>query len=228
MFGGDGPQIKANAYGKWQYSKLENYYFKNERKKNRSKQQHLSKKRLAVKVCAKMARARLGHQSWGPTCSKVGSRQYDAETIESNRWPLSKWSNWVYYGNTFLDTAPSCILIRAQLVTLKLVCSIRGFCFFISERRRSNLLYEHVSPIKELPVYDMDLIYVSNLLTDLITALPLNETTPVTVAKFTDFVFALRKLSLSSMDSLWDVFYTCLPPTEYIDLFTKEQCEKSQ
>ncbi|XP_068740726.1 uncharacterized protein [Montipora capricornis] len=102
------------------------------------------------------------------------------------------------------------------------------FDYELGERRRSNLLYEHVSPIKELPVYDMDLIYLSNLLTDLITALPLNETTPVTVAKFTDFVFALRKLNLSSVDSLWNVFYTCLPPTEYIDLFTKEQCEKSQ
>ena len=102
------------------------------------------------------------------------------------------------------------------------------FFFNSTERRKSNLLYEYqdTSPLLKPPMVDFD--FISSLLDDLVVSLPLNETTPVTASKFTDLVFALRKANVTTLESLWQFNYACLPPTPSMDFLSREQCEKSQ
>ena len=102
------------------------------------------------------------------------------------------------------------------------------YIFNSTERRKSNLLYEYqdTSPLLKPPMVDFD--FASSLLDDLAVSLPLYETTPVTASKFTDLVFALRKAKLTTLESLWQFKYACLPPTPSMDFLSREQCEKLQ
>lgn len=102
-------------------------------------------------------------------------------------------------------------------------CSI----FYRSERRKTCLLYEHTVPeVDDEPVYEDNSQKVEAILEELITVLPINETKPITAAKFTSLVFAIRKLDVMALRNVWTQFYNCDEEADM--LYTERQCKKSQ
>ena len=98
--------------------------------------------------------------------------------------------------------------------------------FDSTERRTSNLLYEHSKPENSEPVYETDSQNAEAILEELITVLPINETKPITAIKFTNLVFSIRKLDVTSLRDVWTRFYNCDEQQE--SEFTEKQCKKSQ
>ena len=88
-------------------------------------------------------------------------------------------------------------------------------------------MYEHTVPLEdEEPIYEDDSKKVEAILEELITVLPINETKPITAAKFISLVFAIRKLDKQALRDVWTRFYNCDEEIEM--LFTDKQCKKSQ
>lgn len=81
-------------------------------------------------------------------------------------------------------------------------------------------------PEENEPVYETSSQNAEAILEDLITVLPINETKPITVNKFTTLVFTIRKLEVKALRDVWTRFYNCDDQQE--GEFTEKQCKKSQ
>ena len=100
------------------------------------------------------------------------------------------------------------------------------FYFRLTERRTSSLLYEHTVPEEEEPVFEDNPQEVEAIFEDLITVLPINESKPITAAKFTTLVFAMRKLGVPALRDVWTQFYNC---DDGADMqYSDKQCKKLQ
>ena len=76
------------------------------------------------------------------------------------------------------------------------------------------------------PVYETSSKSAEDVLEGLIKILPINETKPSTVTKFTRLVFSIRKLDVNALKNVWTRFYNC--DEQHEGEFTKKQCKKSQ
>lgn len=89
------------------------------------------------------------------------------------------------------------------------------------------MFYEQSMPKAEAePVYETSSKSAEDVLEGLIKILPINETKPSTVTKFTRLVFSIRKLDVNALKNVWTRFYNCDEQQE--GEFTKKQCKKSQ
>ena len=87
-------------------------------------------------------------------------------------------------------------------------------------------MYEHTVPEEEEPVFEENTQKVEAILEDLITVLPINESKPITAAKFASLVFAIRKLGVPALRDVWTEFYNCDDGADM--MYTDKQCKKSQ
>lgn len=92
--------------------------------------------------------------------------------------------------------------------------------------RKSCLLYEQSVRKDEVSeIVNENSQHAKALLEELVTVLPINESKPITAIKFTNLVFAIRKLDRSALSDMWTTFYNC---DDLETVLTENQCKKAQ